>query len=186
MVTISSGFIGSFKLGDNIVHNLAILKELYAAQANGTQDQKNLLRKPITVLIASVAEAVLFDLYLRINKFTREGVANIPANVLNDIQNKTIDKFAKYIDNAKSNSLPGNDSELYDSLTELRKLRNRIHIQNPKQHFEADEIDAFSKARQSNAELALETLLKKMEQDYGRNMQQHVEDFALPWDRKVP
>ena len=185
MVTIPSGFIGSFKLGDNIVHNLAILRELYAAQSTGTEEQRSLLRKPISVLIASVAEAVLFDLYLRINKFTREGVANIPDAVLDDIRNKTIDEFAKYIDNAKSNSLLGSDDAIYDALTNLRKLRNRVHIQNTRRHFEADESDAFSEDRQANAEWALETLLQKMHTDYGRNMQQHVEDFVLPWDTKL-
>ncbi len=182
MVTISSGFIGSFKLGDNIVHNLSILGELYASQKAGTSEQRELLRKPIIVTIASIAEAVLFDLYLRINSFTREGVANIPPIVLDEIRTKTIDEFAKYIDNAKSKSLLGGSTGIYDSLTELRKLRNRIHIQNAKSHFEPDEIDAFNASRQADAESTLETLLKYMEKNYPRTADKKcVEDFVLPW-----
>jgi hypothetical protein len=182
MVTISSGFIGSFKLGDNIVHNLDVLRELYATQKAGTPKQQELLRKPIIVAIASIAEAVLFDLYLRINSFTREGVVNIPQAVLDEIRTKTIDEFAKYIDNAKSKSLLGPNPSIYDALTELRKLRNRIHIQNTRSHFEPDEIDAYNATRQSAAEDTLETLLKYMEHAYPRTADKKcVADFVLPW-----
>lgn len=70
--------MGSFKLGDNIVHNLNILRALYAFQNAGDPNQQRLLRKPIILLIAFIAEAVLFDLYLRIEEYTNEGVPNIP------------------------------------------------------------------------------------------------------------
>ena len=182
MVTISSGFIGDFKLGDNIVHNLAILRELYASQKSGTAKQRNLLRKPIILLLASIAEAVLYDLYLRINSFTSEGVANVSDAVLEEIRTKTIDEFAKYIDNAKSNSLLGSDNAIYDALTELRKLRNRIHIQNTRAHFEPDDLKAFNAARQADAEKTLENLLKRMQQYYSRTAAlKCVDDFVLPW-----
>lgn len=185
MITISSGFIGNFKLGDNIVHNLAILRELYGCQATGSEELCELLRKPIVLLIASVTEAVLFDLYLRISQFTREGVANIPDEILDEIRNKTIDEFAKYIDNARSKSLLGTDTALYDALHELRKLRNRVHIQNTKSHFEDDESEAFNAARQLCAEQTLEKVMQFMENKYPRKMQKHVEDFVLPWDSHI-
>ena len=183
MITISSNFIGSFKLGDNIVHNLAILKELYGFQETGRANQKALLRKPIIVIIGSIAEAILYDLYLRIKGYTREGVQNIPEDVLEEIRTKTIDEFAKYIANARSKDLLGTDPGLYENLDELRKLRNRIHIQNTKNHFELDDGKAFNYGRQITAERTLEVLMKTMAWNYARlDIQQFVEDFTLPWD----
>lgn len=73
----SSGFIGDFKLGDNIVYNLSILREFYSVQSNGGATTE-LLRKPIVVFIGAIAEVILYDLYIKISDFTNEGVPNIP------------------------------------------------------------------------------------------------------------
>jgi hypothetical protein len=182
MITTSSNFMGSFKLGDNIVYNLSVLRELYALQEAGNANQTELLRKPIILVIASIAEALLFDLYLRIEHYTNEGVPNIPNDVLEEIRTKTIDEFSKYIANAKSKSLLGTDPALYDALDELRKLRNRIHIQNTKNHFEPDDRVAFNSVRQTAAERTLEILMKTMERDYTRvGIAGFVDDFILPW-----
>jgi len=187
MVTYSSGFIGNFKLGDNIVRNLAILRELYEVQNSGTHEQAELMRKPIVILIGAVAEALLYDLYVvKIAKFTSEGVPSIPQKMLVEIRTKTIDEFARYISNAKSKSLLGKASNLYDSLEELRKLRNRIHIQNAKNHFEPDESIAFSVKRQRDAETTLEQLISYMVNNHMRSInKQHVADFVLPWNTRI-
>jgi len=179
----SSGFIGNFKLGDNIVHNLSILRELYAIQSNGV-DVATLLRKPITVLIGAIAEAILYDLYeVKIPTFTSEGVPNISDGVLYDIREKTIDEFAKYISNARSKKLLGDGSLIYDNLDELRKLRNRIHIQNTRGHFEPNEIDAYTDARQTMAERTLEELISFMVANHlRRESRQYVAELELPWD----
>ena len=182
MITISSNFIGSFKLGDNIVYNLEILSEFYSNQNSGNVRQQKLMRKPIIVLIASIAEAILFDLYLRIENFTREGVPNIPEAVLEEIRTKTLDQFAKYIDNSKSKNLLVGCPDIYDNLHTLRMLRNRIHIQNSKNHFEPDDEAAFTSDRQNTAEITLECLMKIMERDYTRSgVGSFVDDFVLPW-----
>ena len=168
------------------MHNLSTLSELYAIQETGSTIQKKLLRKPIIVFIASVAEAVLFDLYLRIEHYTREGVQNIPEELLEEIRTKILDEFAKYIDNAKSKKLLGTDAVFYSNLHDLRKLRNRIHIQNSKNHFEPDDSVAFSRARQITAERTLESLMKIMERDYARvNVGDHVAEFILPWNAHI-
>jgi hypothetical protein len=187
MVTYSSGFIGSFKLGDNIVHNLAIIRELYAYQKSATQEQSQLLIKPIVVLIGSVAKAILYDLYVvKIAKFTNEGVPSIPQNVLEETRDKTIDDFAKYIDNARSKSLLGASSDLYDSLNELRKLRNRVHIQNARGHYEPDESVAFNEARQREAETTLEQMIAYMCANHLRTpKRQYVPEFELPWNTRL-
>lgn len=187
MVTYSSGFIGSFKLGDNIVNNIAILTELYSFQESGTTEQADLLRKPIIVSIGAIAEAILYDLYVvKISNFTTEGVPSIPPQVLEEIRTKTIDEFAKYISNARSKSLLGNEHDLYDLLEDLRKLRNRVHIQNTKGHFEQDESKAFNSARQRDAETTLERLVAYMAAHHLRpKYTHHVADFILPWNSRL-
>ncbi len=187
MVTYSSGFIGNFKLGDNIVHNLAILRELYVMQISGTPEQTELLRKPIIILCGAIAEAVLYDLYvIKISIFTNEGVPNIPPEVLEEIRTKTIDEFAKYISNARSKSLLGVESQLYDSLDELRKLRNRVHIQKAKGYFEPDESNAFNRTRQIETETTLERLIAYMSANHLRSSyRQCVAEFVLPWNTRL-
>jgi hypothetical protein len=102
MVTYESKFIGDFKLGDNIVFNLSILKCLYKYRAEGNSAQRRYLQKPITLLNISIIEALLYDFHLRIKSFTREGVA-LPQNVLDNIREKKIDEFEKYIASARKN-----------------------------------------------------------------------------------
>ena len=178
--------MGSFKPGDNIVHNFSILRILYATQASDAESCK-LLRKPIIVLIGSIAEAILYDLYMvKIQIFTREGVPTIPDAVLEEIRNKTIDEFAKYISNARSKKLLGDAPKIYDKLDELRKLRNRIHIQNTKQHFDPDEPKTYNRRRQEMAEETLEELISYMVDNYSRSKgRQSVADFDLPWKTRI-
>ena len=180
MVTIKSKFIGYFVIGDNVVFNLKTLSLLHQMQVENPSQAK-LLRKPI--IIASVAEAVLHDLFLRINHHTVEGVPNIDDDTLDDLRTKVVDKFANYISISKSKELLGGEDSIYDELDELRKLRNRVHIQNPKEHFEEKEYNAFTKERQVKAEKTLEKLLRIMESNYNRPLaHQYVDDFILPWN----
>jgi hypothetical protein len=81
MFSIESTFIGNFKLGDNIVHNLNVLDLLYRVYAAEDNGGKRLLCKPIILLLVSIIEAVLYDLHDRIRFFTIEGVKNIPVSV---------------------------------------------------------------------------------------------------------
>jgi hypothetical protein len=188
MAKYKSGFIGDFKLGDNINHNLNILRVLYAFQISGTSSQAELLRKPIIVTIGSIAEAILYDLYMvKIKKFTQEGVPTFSTDLLDELRAMTIDEFAKYISNARSMRILGQGDDLYDSLDELRKLRNRVHIQNSKRHFEADDADAFNSTRQLQAEATLEALIHYMSTNHLRlDSRQHVQDFELPWESRLP
>lgn len=189
MFTVSSGFIGSFKLGDNINHNLRILELLYRTQRTASAEDAALLCKPIIITIASVCEAILYDLHLRIRWYTVEGVQNIAKTVMDHVRSKNIDEFDKYIACAKKHDLLEDDGfGIYDALEELRKLRNRVHIQNKKGHFEADERNAFRLARQKQAEQSLEKVLKIVLKKYARDSskQGYVADFRLPWDEHFP
>ena len=184
MFTINAGFIGDFKLGDNINHNLRILSYLYQRQNDPLDSDAWLLRKPIIIFIASICEAVLYDLHWRMNVYTNEGVTGIASSVLGYVRLKKIDEFEKYIASAKKHSILGPKTEsIYDELEQLRKLRNRVHIQNKKNHFESNDSTAFSSSRQITAEKSLEKLLKIVSANHPRpaHAASYVADFDLPW-----
>ena len=86
MITIESKFIGDFKIGDNINHNLKILEVMYKRYAEADYAEKRLLCKPIVVLLVSLIDAVFYDLHTRIKTFTREGVENIIASSIEYIR----------------------------------------------------------------------------------------------------
>ena len=182
MFTVSSGFIGDFKLGDNINHNLSVLSLLYSYFEKGDAQTKRLLCKPIIVLLVSIIEAVLHDFHSRIRTFTREGVANLAQSVIDYVTVKKIDELGKYIASARKHNLFGADADFYEKLDSLRRLRNRVHIQNTKGDFELDEYNSFTERRKFHAETALEKTLKTMAAKYPRaNHLHHVADFNLPW-----
>ncbi len=66
MFTVSSHFIGSFKLGDNINHNLRIITLLYRYFEAGEETERELLCKPIILILVSITEAILHDFHFRI------------------------------------------------------------------------------------------------------------------------
>lgn len=192
MFQINSNFIGNFKLGDNINYNLEILRELYSC-AEKNKDKEYLFYKPITLIIISIIEAILYDFLYKIKNFTKERVMGIPLEIYVEIyyilKRKKIDKFSKYISLAKEHNLFDNtDPQIFCDLETLRKMRNLIHIQNENKDPEKNEEKVFTKERKILAEKTLEEIIKIMVQKYNRNnsaAQGHVEDFTFPWDPHV-
>jgi hypothetical protein len=186
MFSVSSGFIGDFKVGDNINHSLRILAVLYQVQQNASgASEAEFMHKPITIFIGSICEAILFDFHYRIRRFTFEGVKNVAESVANYVRGTRLDEFSKYTASAKKHDLLNDaGSDIYDALEELRKLRNRIHIQNTNRHFEPDDSAAFTMKRQVEAEKTLEKVIKLMATKYNRHSskQGFVADFELPWN----
>jgi len=184
MFNISANFIGDFKTGDNINYNFRLLAILYRHYEAAEEDEKRLLCKPIIIILVSIIEAVLHDFHMRIRVFTREGVKNLADSVISYVQGKELDELAKYIASAKKHDLfEAADVRFYDDLTELRKLRNRIHIQNAQSLRPADEEEAFSEAKMTLSERALEKVLKTMTSKYARGrVSQYVSDFKCPWE----
>lgn len=183
MFIVRSNFIGNFKLGDNINHNLHILRLLYRYFEAGEPTEQQLLHKPIILTLVSITEAILYDFHFRIRNYTIEGVRNLSEEVLNYIRGKKLDELGKYISIARKHVFFDlAHINFYDVLDELRKLRNRIHIQNSMNHFEPDEADAFNEQRKIQAEKVLEIVMKTMAKKYSRDEEQHfVENFELPW-----
>lgn len=189
MFTVSAGFIGNFKLGDNINHNLEILVYCYQRQGDPHDTDAWLLRKPIIIILGSICEAILHDLHMRMKLYTNEGVRGVAISVLSYVRDKKIDKFEHYISSAKRHSLLGLPTEsVYDDLERLRKLRNRVHIQNEKNDFESNDSQAFSRARQSSGERTLEKLIKAVSTNHPRpaGVSGHVGDFRFPWNEHFP
>jgi hypothetical protein len=163
------------------------LEVIYKRYAEADNAEKRLLCRPIIILLASLVDAVFYDLHTRIKTFTREGVENIIASSIAYIRTqKHIDDFGKYIASAKKNGLiePSND-KLYDDLDELRKLRNRIHIQNTKNYPPRNERDAFTEDKKLLAEKAVEKTLRVMAVKYARTLD-YVDKFNLPWEPHFP
>lgn len=184
---IPASFIGDFKRGDNINYNLKVLKTLYDCHSTLEADKQPYLRKPMFLIIMSIIEAVLYDFDSRIRHFTREGVQNIPLNILNIIRGKKYDDLEKYIACSKSNNFFDTVYEqFYDDLHKLRKIRNRIHIQNSKNYLPRDESAAFTPNNLHLAECALEVVMRTMNKKYPRpnSVQGCVEDFSIPWDSR--
>ena len=190
MFTVGSGFIGNFKLGDNINHNLAVLALLYRYSREGDAESKRLLCKPITILLVSVIEAVLHDFHSRIRTFTWEGVINLPPSISEYVRSlRRIDELEKYIASAKKHDFfDAADQGFYDQLDELRRIRNRVHIQNLKGDFEANDFNAFNDRRKVLAEKVLEKTMKVMLAKYPRttDVQGYVAPFILPWNEHFP
>ena len=181
MFTIECDFIGDFKIGDNIVYNLKVLNALYDGGARLNPNQRRFFYKPQIVTLVSIIEALLYDLTLRARTFTNEGVRNVPNSVLKEIRSKKqTDKLAKLIEVAKRYKLFGDKPQIYSALTELNKLRNRIHIQNAWSHQPADEEKAFDSNKVVLAERALEKIVKICSTKYNRSIS-HVPDFEFPW-----
>src|SRR5262249_40115729 len=99
------------------------------------------------------------------------------------------DELEKYIASAKKHNLFASaGAEFYELLDELRRLRNRVHIQNTKGHFAPDDAAAFNVSKKEKAEQALEKTLKILAAKSPRppHAQGHVADFKLPWDAHFP
>ena len=184
MFTVSSDFISNFKAGDNINYNLAILRVLYKIHEEESVENQRYLRKPITITLVSIAEAMLRDFIERIQSGRRENIDDLPQAVLADIRIKKLDKLDHYIACAKKHGLFGGDITFYDQLDELRKLRNKVHIQGRGGHLEADERKAFSLARMRSAERALEYISKYLAVNYPRPAptRGYVNALSYPWD----
>jgi hypothetical protein len=188
MFKVSSSFIGDFKTGDNIIYNLSCLKVLYAAQESASSSEAGLFSKPITITMVSIIEALLHDLFYRIKNHTSEGVQNIAIKVLKDVRSKTLDQLETYIAAAKKHDLLGAaGTDLYEKLDELRKVRNRIHIQNVKQQQPLNENKVFTISRQKSTKAVLEQVLKHVADKYKRpeHIQGFLGSFELPWDEQL-
>ena len=173
------------KTGDNISHNVKILSVLYKQYEIADSDEKNLLCKPIILTIVSIIEACLHDFYFRIRVHTVEGISNLNNEIIEEIRASNVDEFSKYIKNAKKHDLFNlKGLNFYDRLDDLRKLRNRVHIQNIWGLKPLNENEAFTDKEKILAEKVLEVVMKTLSGKHIRTEYTagYVDDFMLSWD----
>jgi hypothetical protein len=66
----------------------------------------------------------------------------------------------------------------------LRKIRNRIHIQNTKRYKPVNEVSVFTEAVKKSSEKCLEKVVKTISQNHPRpeSVGDYVGDLVFPWD----
>jgi len=183
-------FIWNFKHGDNIDYNFSVLQSLYNAQQNSPQ--KGLLRKPITIQIVSIIEAILIDFLVRLDQATTHlpsGVSptkieKIKEEIEKDKKKVSIEdpelgkrilykrrlyQFNHLVKIFEKYELFGpKGDEIYTQLNKFADMRNRVHIENYHGNLEEREQHVFTDERVKELEVVLETLWKKMVTEYKR------------------
>lgn len=169
MFTIHPHFIGDFKLGDNINYNFCILNALYTSFEAADEQQRLYLLKPIIITLMSIIEAVLHDFCYRAKFHTREGIPSLRQDILDSLRSKKIDDLEKYISAAKKHHLFDTVHEdFYTDLDRLRKIRNRVHIQNKNKNLPIKELEVFKNEDKYLAECALEVVLRTLNKKFSR------------------
>ena len=170
----------SFKKGDNIIYNLEVAWELYEAIARSADKRK--YNKPITVILVSIIECILDDFTYRIRGHVNDTVPNMSQSDIDMFRTRKYDKLEHYIAASKRFNLFNQPTGFYDSMDELRKARNRIHIQNSKNQLAADEYNVFTDALLVKAQQALEVVLATMIVKFPRNRRTVLPNSVpLPW-----
>lgn len=138
---IPCNFVGDFKVGDNLVFNAQMLCALMVANERGA------FNKLIVIQIGSIVEAALAQIIYRAQHYNREGVPNLSEDYRTEIERKTIENFSVIVDVLKKYSaLDPLGEDIYTDLHNLRKYRNKIHIQEDIEieDVSRDDVIAFS------------------------------------------
>lgn len=179
--------MSDFQLHKNITFNISIMRILRNHRNEGDEGRKRFLQKPLIILNVSMIEALLYDFHKRVQWNTREGVAGLSMTVINYIRGKHVDKLETLIASSKKHDLFGTaGSTFYADLDQLRRIRNRMHIQNDKNDLEVDDHNAFSEARLTLSEQALEWVMYTLEDKYARPVNTYTAAYKLPWDTYFP
>lgn len=188
-------YVWDFKIGDNIMHNYAILFKLNEDRSN--HDDTNLYNKLMVIQCVSIIESLLYDLIVRLDSATNHFPDNIKSisqrknEIKSKIDEDKVDKimvdefgieheykrvknyrFPEIISFCEDFNLLGGasraDIDVYDKLKELGRLRNRIHIQNWFGNFEIDDSSAFSLDRVNEAVELFQFISRILSQYYPR------------------
>jgi hypothetical protein len=196
-------FIWSFKKGDNILYNFAILRSLYRAQEAAHIAEKSLFNKPIIVIIVAIIECLIADFIDRVKEHRREKVPNLTDNQIHAIRYKEkggslverqMRELTHFIDQIQKHNLFGVETDdLYEAMHYFRRVRNRIHIQNSQStDLPADEDAVFTKQNLDAAQRLLKSVIETMFTKYYRQKEKDrlasidVRRFPYPWLPALP
>jgi hypothetical protein len=179
---ITGTFMWSFKKGDNIIYNLEVIWELYGARNSAGATNKAMYNKPIIVGLMSIIECILDDFANRIVGHVHDPIPNMPQADIAAFRTRKYDKLEHYIAASRRFHLFGTDNSFYDSLNELRKARNRVHIQNSSNQLASDEFNVFTNELLLKAQQAFRVVLSNMIVKFTRNGRTvPAGSVPLPW-----
>lgn len=171
-------FFWDFKRMDNVNYNWKILIELFALR----KGNNSLLNKAIIVITISIIECIIYDFICRIKEHTRERIPNLNDKKIYDTKTKEIgDKFGKLISHAKKHNYL-QDETIYDKLDKLRKIRNRVHIQDMNGELNRDEEYIWTDANVKMAGKTLKLICKIFCEEHPRIANpKNMDDFPELW-----
>lgn len=176
-------FFWDFKKMDNVNYNFGISEILYKAKKQNGND--NRLNKPIILTTVSIIECIIYDFVRRVNEHKNEKIPNLDDNTVLDTRAKILDQLEPLIVHIKKNNLlrAASGDCIYDDLGQLRKIRNRIHIQNAQQQLDKDEFNVFTENNLKLAEKCFERICEVLCHVYPRPNRDFcsMSDFPRPW-----
>jgi len=176
-------FFWDFKRMDNVNYNFQITELLCRVKKQNGNNP--LFNKPIILLTVATIECILYDFIKRVTEYSAEEIPNLEEEAILDTRAKTIDQLEVLIAHARKNNLlrASPQDNLYDALTHLRKIRNRIHIQNEPQQLDRDEYRVFTDTALQKAGTCLERICEVLCHVYPRPNREFVSmaDFPRPW-----
>ena len=180
----SGQFFWDFKRMDNVNYNFEIIECLYVAKKVNRDDDR--FNKPIIVLIMAIIECTLYDFLVRINQYQTDPFPNIAQAAVAYIRNTNeTDALRIIIPKIQSQNLLRTTStdNLYNDLEHLRKIRNRLHIQNKYAMLPRDESRVFTDIELMRAQDCLEKIYNVLCNVYPRWRNQPIlmTDFPRPW-----
>jgi hypothetical protein len=174
-------FFWDFKRMDNVNYNFKIVKALFNLRNHHSPE----LNKPIILLLAAIIECILYDFVRRVTEHRRELIPGIDESVIDDTRNKICDQFEPLIAHVRKHNLLESTKEngLYETLDYIRKLRNRIHIQNRQQQLDKDEANIWTDEDVQKASSSLEKVCEVLCNSYPRPSRELIPmtDFPRPW-----
>lgn len=175
-------FFWDFKRMDNVNYNFRILEFLYAEKRKSNNP---LFIKPITIILISIIECMLYDFIVRVQTHSADIIPNLEQDIINDIRGKEIDQFEVIIAQIKKKNLlrVSPTSAVYADLDLLRKIRNRIHIQDTQQELDKDDYNVFTSGNLELSEKIFERVCEVLCNVYPRWEKQPLlmADFPRLW-----
>lgn len=168
---------------DNANYNFQILETI--CKVKKEKSNNPYFNKPLTVLLIAIIECVLYDFVRRVTEYRQEAIPNLDPTAVDDTRSKTLDQLEPLIAHVKKNNLlrVSSGDSIYDDLDFLRKVRNRIHIQNYQQQLDRDEYKIWIDDNIKMAGRVLERICEVLCHVYPRPDREFVSiiDFPKPW-----
>lgn len=176
-------FFWDFKRMDNTNYNFDILNIICLTKKEKASNPH--FNRPVLIQIVAIIECILYDFVRRVNEYRQEIIPNLDQAAVNDTRSKVLDEFEPLIAHVRKSNLlriSAGDS-IYDDLDHLRKVRNRVHIQNRQQQFDRDEYNVWVEANVQLAGRVLERVIEVLCHVYPRPGRAFVSmtDFPRPW-----